>query len=188
MSVFGLALFFDGATRAIAGRAGQARHVRGVAQKSALVTAAVLALATPVIVHFEGDIRRGYRDPIGIVTACSGHTKTAQLGKTYTAQECRDLLARDLEEHNAGLLTCVKAPMPPEVHAAMLSWAFNVGVNNACRSTAIKKLNAGDFTGACNELLKWTLAGGRELPGLVRRRQAENRLCLGQPLPLEVTR
>ena len=161
--------------------------IRGMAQKGALVTAAVLALATPVIVHFEGDIRRGYRDPIGIVTACSGHTKTAQLGKTYTTEECRDLLARDLEEHNAGLLTCVKTPMAPHVHAALLSWAFNVGVNNACKSTAVRKLNAGDVTGACNELLKWTLARGKELPGLVRRRQTEHRLCLNKPLSLGVS-
>lgn len=161
--------------------------IRGTAQKSLVIGAAVTALVTPVVLHFEGEIRRGYRDPIGIVTACVGHTSTAKLGKTYTHQECADLLARDLADHNAGLLACVKVGMPPEVHAALLSWAFNVGVANACKSTALKKINQGDFQGGCKELLKWTLAGGKELPGLVRRRQAEYQLCTGRPPTLGVT-
>ena len=99
--------------------------------------------------------------PIGIVTSCVGHTKTAQLGRTYTHEECLAQLQQDLSEHNAGLLSCVKVGMPPNVHAALLSWAFNVGVANACKSTAVRKVNAGDFAGACAELSRWTLAGGK---------------------------
>lgn len=148
--------------------------------KVAAVSGAVLALATPVVVHFEGEIRHGYRDPIGIVTACVGHTKTAQLGRAYTHEECLALLERDLVEHDAGLLACVKVGMPPEVHAALLSWAFNVGVANACGSTLVRKLNAGDRMGACAELSKWVLADGKPLPGLARRRVAERALCEGR--------
>jgi lysozyme len=152
---------------------------RGTAQKTVLISTAVLALTTPVVLHFEGEIRHGYRDPIGVVTSCVGHTKTAALGRTYTHEECLDLLARDLTEHNAALLACVKVGMPPNVHAALLSWAFNVGAANACKSTALKKINVGDFPGGCAELLRWTMAGGKELAGLKRRRQAEYQLCMG---------
>lgn len=151
-------------------------------QKVAAVSAAVLALATPVVVHFEGEIRHGYRDPIGIVTSCIGHTgEGAQLGRTYTHEECLAQLTADLAEHDAGLLACVKVNMPANVHAALLSWAFNVGVANACGSSAVRKVNAGDFQGGCAELLRWTMAGGRELEGLKRRRRAEYQLCMGTP-------
>jgi lysozyme len=155
--------------------------------KFAAVSAAVAALATPVVVHFEGEIRRGYRDPIGIVTACVGHTKTAQLGRAYTHAECLALLEHDLAEHNAGLLACVKVGMPPNVHAALLSWSFNVGVGAACESSAVRRLNRGDFAGACAELARWTMAGGKVMPGLVRRRAAERALCEGRPLSLGAT-
>jgi lysozyme len=142
-----------------------------------VVAAAVAALATPVVVHYEGEIRRGYRDPIGIVTACVGHTATAQMGRTYTAAECRTLLEHDLGEHNAGMLSCVKVPMDDHVHAALLSFTFNVGVQNFCTSALVRKLNAGDTAGACAELSRWVNAGGRQLPGLVKRRAAERELC-----------
>lgn len=155
--------------------------------KVAAVSAAVLALATPVVVHFEGEIRHGYRDPIGIVTACVGHTKTAELGRAYTPEECRALLAADLAEHNAGLLACVKPEMPANVHAAVLSWAFNVGVAKACASTLVRKLNLGDWAGACAELSRWTMAGGQVLAGLVRRRATERALCEGRPVSLGVS-
>lgn len=155
--------------------------------KAAAISGAVLTLATPIVLHFEGEVRHGYRDPIGIVTACVGHTKTAQLERAYTHQECLDMLERDLVDHNAGLLACVKVGMPPNVHAALLSWAFNVGVAKACGSSAVRRLNAGDTAGACAELARWTMAGGKELPGLVKRRAAERALCEGRPLALGAT-
>ncbi len=142
--------------------------------------AAVVALASPVVVHFEGEIRHGYRDPLGIVTACVGHTKTAQLGRAYTAAERADLLRTDLAEHHAGLRACLKGNVPPHVEAALLSFAFNVGVAKACGSTAVAKVNRGDFAGGCTELSKWGMAGGSVLPGLVKRREAERALCEGK--------
>ena len=61
--------------------------------------------------------------------------------------------------------------------AAFLSFAFNVGAQKFCGSTLVKKANQGDMPGACAELSRWTYAGGRELPGLVKRRAAERALC-----------
>jgi len=62
---------------------------------------------------------------------------------------------------------------------AYVSWAYNVGAAAACKSTLVKKLNRSDYVGACNELLRWNRAGGRVLPGLVKRRKAERNMCLG---------
>lgn len=121
---------------------------------------------------------RGYRDPIGIVTACSGHTKTAVLGRPYTVEECNQLLDQDLAEHAAGAMACINVPTSTGERAAYVSFAFNVGVGAFCKSTMARKLNAGDHKAACDELMRWTRAGGRELPGLVTRRETERDLCL----------
>ena len=139
-------------------------------------TAATLLNFVPA---FEGVVLRGYKDPIGIVTACAGHTRTAVLGRPYTREECTKLLDEDLAEHAAGVMSCIKVPTNPGERAAYVSFGFNVGTGAFCKSTMARKLNAGDRHGACDELFKWTKAGGRELPGLVRRRKAEHALCVG---------
>jgi lysozyme len=144
------------------------------------IAAGVVAIAVPLVSFYEGTIFKGYRDPIGIVTACTGHTKTAVMGKNYTPAECEQLLAEDLFEHDAAIDKCIHVPMTDYQHAAFLSFAFNVGSGAFCKSTMNKKLNAGDYAGACAELSRWTYAGGRELPGLVRRRATERATCEGK--------
>lgn len=131
-----------------------------------------------MVPKFEGMVLRGYKDPIGIVTACAGHTKTAVLGKAYTMEQCNKLLDQDLAEHAKGAMRCIKVPTTPGERAAYVSFAYNVGTGAFCKSTMVRKLNAGDYIGACNELGRWTQAGGKELKGLVRRRAAERALCV----------
>lgn len=148
----------------------------------ATVGAGAAAMLLSIVPQFEGMVLRGYKDPIGIVTACAGHTKTAILGRPYTRAECAALLEQDLVEHAKGLQQCVKVPLNAGQTAAFVSFTYNVGVGAFCRSTMVRKLNAGDYEGACNELPKWTKAGGRVLPGLVKRRAAEQAICEGRQL------
>lgn len=145
----------------------------------ATVGAGCCAALLSYVPQFEGTVLRGYKDPIGIVTACTGNTKSAVLGKPYTKAECEQLLIDDLLEHSAGVLACVKKPMTTGQKAAAISFAFNVGVGSFCNSTMARKLNAGDAT-ACAELSRWTKAGGTELPGLVKRRKVERDMCEGR--------
>ena len=70
-------------------------------------------------------------------------------------------------------------PMYQYEFDAIISWSFNVGARAACGSTLVKKLQAFDYAGACNELLKWNKFQGRELAGLTKRRQSEYRQCMG---------
>jgi lysozyme len=77
-------------------------------------------------------------------------------------------------------LECINHPLTDGQKAAFLSFAFNVGNGNFCGSTLVRKANAGDMRGACAELSRWVYAGGKELPGLVRRRAAERAMCEGQ--------
>lgn len=150
--------------------------------KRLLVTlgAGTAALLTAYVPTFEGMVLRGYRDPIGIVTACSGHTATAVLGKPYSLAECQALLEHDLIEHATGVVGCIKQPLSMGQKAAFTSFAFNVGTTKFCRSTLAKKANLGDMAGACAELSRWVRAGGKPLPGLVKRRQIERDMCEGR--------
>ena len=70
----------------------------------ALGLSGVLAAAGVTVATFEGKELTGYLDPVGIETACYGHTKTAIAGKAYTEDECLGLLAQDLDEHNSMLM------------------------------------------------------------------------------------
>jgi len=143
----------------------------------ALVGAAAATTLGAFVPEFEGMVLRGYKDPVGIVTACAGHTLTAQLGRPYTKEECDSLLEYDLAVHAAGVMKCVKPEMTTGQKAAFVSFAYNVGIRKFCESTMAKKLNSGDAAGACKELSRWTTAGGKQLMGLVRRRAAERALC-----------
>ena len=143
----------------------------------AKIGAAAAALAISTVTFYESTVQRTYRDPIGIITACTGHTgPELKMGQTFTREQCDDMLAKDLLEH-AAALDCIKAPLADGQKAAFLSFAFNVGNGAFCGSTLARKANAGDMRGACAELSRWTLAGGRELAGLVKRRAAERALC-----------
>lgn len=96
----------------------------------------------------EGKRLKAYRDSVGIPTIGVGHTSAAgppavTLGMTITAQECDDILIRDLAKFEAILDKALKIPVADHEYDALLSIMFNVGPKFAT-STAIKRLNAGD--------------------------------------------
>ena len=136
----------------------------GAGPSAAMVTvmgAALAVLALQFTPPFEGTVHRGYRDIGGVITACTGHTETAQLGRTYTPGECRRLLESDLIQHYQGLMGCLRDGLPPHVAAAVLDFAFNVGVAKACTSNVVRKINAGDVAGGCAAFMDWMLVAGR---------------------------
>lgn len=134
----------------------------------------------------EGKVNTTYVDPVGILTVCYGNTgKEAVKGKVYTDEQCLDQLAEDLREHDKQMMSYVYVPLKDYQHAAILSFTYNVGAGSFKSSTLLKKLNAKDYIGACNELPKWNRAGGKILKGLVTRREAERQICLGN-LPTEI--
>lgn len=145
------------------------------------VAAAALALsavgAAGVIAH-EGWIKVGYKDPIGIVTACAGHTATAQLGRVYTDAECHALLRQDVREAEQAVRRLVTVRLTQAQFDALVSFTFNVGQGNLARSTLLRKLNAGDCVGAANEFPRWNRAGGRVFRGLTIRRQDERAMFI----------
>lgn len=147
--------------------------------------AAALAIATALAVPAEGLRQYAYRDPIGLPTICFGSTKGVQMGDFRTVPECKALLTKEMLHAVSTVDTC-RPGLPINVLAAFSDAAYNVGPHIACdtgRSTAARLLKAGDIVGACNQLPRWsraTVAGvSVQLPGLVKRREMERRVCLG---------
>jgi lysozyme len=151
------------------------RRAAGVAGVVGAVAAAVLLAFTPVQ---EGRVLKTYRDIGGILTYCDGATENAQAGRTYTPAQCDAQLDRDLERHAAGIARCVPMDrLTDGQKVAFVDAAFNIGISAFCGSSMARKANAGDMAGACEALLLWNRAGGREVAGLTRRRERERELC-----------
>lgn len=139
----------------------------------------VLVTGGVFIATHEGHVPGTYVDPVGIVTACYGHTSpTLEIGVELTEDECLELLAEDLSKHNRELLQAVEVELSEGEHVAYLSFHYNVGATNFRNSTLLQLLNAELRVEACEQLTRWVYAGGERLPGLIRRREEEKQICL----------
>lgn len=143
--------------------------------------AGVIALTVAMLSFFEGVEYKPYKDVVGVTTVCFGHTGTDIIPtKTYSESECLALLEKDINKVRKGVDPLIKVDIDDNTRAAIYSFAYNVGTGAFARSMMLKKLNAGDIAGACNELKRWTYAGGKEWKGLITRREIENSVCLGE--------
>lgn len=135
---------------------------------------------------FEGIRQTAYRDPgPGTITVCYGSTTDVDPRKIYSLDECRDRLDRDMLSAVETVERCAPG-LPPNVLASLADAAYNLGPRIVCdreSSTLARHLAAGRIDDACRELPRWSrarVAGVMvTLPGLVKRREAEMRLCLG---------
>lgn len=147
-----------------------------------LTTAAAIAAA--IAVPAEGLRQYAYYDPPGILTVCYGSTTNVVAGKKYSLEECRARLDADMMAAVVAVDRC-QPGLPEPVLAAFADAVYNIGPKVACSmtsSTAARMLRAGDYTGACKQLPRWdkaNIAGAMvPLPGLTKRRKAEETLCL----------
>mgnify|MGYP006352827035 FL=1 len=138
--------------------------------------ALALAICIPLTAGFEGLRQYVYRDPVGIPTFCFGETANPQWGRTYSIEECTAILSPRVAQAIAEVQSCTTAELSPQRLAALGSFAYNVGGAAYCKSTLNRRINAGD-PNACQELDRWVNARGVKLPGLVKRRAEERKLC-----------
>lgn len=115
-----------------------------------------------------------------VATIGFGDTHGVKLGDRTDPVRALIRLGDHVEAFQVQLRKCIgDVPMYQNEWDAVVSWAYNVGPGAACSSTLVRKLQARDYSGACAELLRWTKFNGRDLPGLVKRRQGEYRQCMG---------
>ena len=140
---------------------------------------AISAVGFVAIAGWEGFREEAYIPIAGDVpTIGFGHTAGVRLGDTVTVEQALTLLRGDVREAERGVLSCVKVPLSQGELDAYVSLAFNIGTGAFCGSTLVRKLNAGDYRGACEEIKRWHFSGGKSVPGLENRRQAEFEMCM----------
>ncbi|MGE3770421.1 MAG: lysozyme [Bdellovibrionales bacterium] len=126
--------------------------------------------------EFEGLRLAAYRCPAGFWTIGFGHTATAAPGQHITVAEAEALLHSDVRRFAQGVTRMVTAPLGSNQFAALVCFAFNVGLHALENSTLLRLLNRGWYSQVPTQLLRWNKIKGRAAPGLTRRRQAEGQL------------
>ncbi len=144
------------------------------------------------LVHKSGPMYlKVYLDMVGVPTACDGLTgpeinKARRDGKKFTEAECTRLLEAELVEKALEVRKCAPQlwyPGTDYIRYSSISLAYNVGSPTACTSTSFKLLRAGDNIAGCEAAKKFRMAGGRVVPGLVKRRGREWEACVTYLLP-----
>jgi lysozyme len=172
----------------------------------------VMALRTTerglaLIREFEGLRLAGYVCPAGVATIGYGHTEAAGgavrykdgtsaskviVGRAITKAEAERILAADIDRFEDGVERAIGpamlARLSPHQFDALVSLAFNIGLGAFGRSTVLKRIKAGRFDMVPAAIMMWVKAGGKTLPGLVRRRRAECALWREDPSEIDVER
>lgn len=146
-----------------------------------------LDIAAELCKRFEGFRSKPYLCPAGIPTIGYGSTyytggqkvtlKDAPIGepaaRAMLLHELLNTYAPGVIRQCPGLLVFAAANDDWRRLNAIVDFAYNLGVGRLQTSTLRRRINACDWEGAQEELMKWTRGGGKVLPGLVARRKAE---------------
>lgn len=139
----------------------------------------VSAIGIVGIAGYEGYRGEAYKDTGGVPTIGFGETKDVKMGQKTTPDRALVQLLASTEKHADGIRQCITVPLYQHEFDAYVSFAYNAGVGGFCKSTMVKKLNAGDYAGACAEMKRWVYVQGKPSQGLVNRRESEYRMCMG---------
>ena len=144
---------------------------------------ATLSLSAATLVSMA--MHEGFRDkaylptPDDTLTIGFGSTKGVKAGDTITPERALVRLLEDAGTFEQAVKRCAPVPMHPHEFSAFVSLTYNIGQGAFCKSTVAKRLNAGDYTGACDAILMWDKQAGKTLRGLTIRRKKERDQCLG---------
>lgn len=153
----------------------------------------LLAISAAGLIGFavhEGYRENAYDDGVGVQTVGFGTTTRSdgtpvRRGDKLPVERALVRLGEDVARFEREMRACLgEVPLHQHEWDAYVSLTYNIGAPAFCRSSLVKRLQQTppDYAGACAELLKWTRAGGQVLPGLVKRRQDEFKLCTeGRP-------
>jgi lysozyme len=99
--------------------------------------------------------------------------------RVWTKPEIDELFRTDVGTFERGVLRLIPGVDGRQgAFDALVSFAYNAGLGNLQRSQIRIRANRGDWEGAADAFKQWTKGGGKVLPGLVRRREAEIALFL----------
>lgn len=128
----------------------------------------------------------GYSDtaiipvPGDILTIGFGTTGGVKPGDRITPPKALARALTDVQKFEGAVKRCVTVPLHQFEYDAYIRLSYNIGTGAFCNSTLVKKLNAGDYKEACQQILVWNKFKGKPLRGLTIRRQKEYKLCKGE--------
>lgn len=137
------------------------------------------------IARFEGLRTKLYNDPSGHCSIGYGHlvhrgpcngTEPAEFRAGISQQRATRLLKSDAGVAASAVNQHVKVKLTQQQFDALVSFTYNVGAGAFRESTLLQRLNAGRYDAVRGQLRLWNKGGGKVLPGLVSRREAEARL------------
>jgi lysozyme len=145
--------------------------------------------------HHEGIRQKPYRCPAKLWTVGCGHVlypRQAQMkleerdsfpleerdNRTFSMDEVNEIMKNDLNRFERGVEKYCPVKLTQGQFDALVSFSFNLGLGTLQRSTLRQKVIRGEMEEAAEEFLKYTLAGGKVLKGLVTRRNDERALFL----------
>ena len=134
-----------------------------------------------LVKKFEGFYPTRYICPGRKPTIGYGHV--IEVGEEFgslTEAGASALLEKDLRIAALAVEKKVSVHLCQHMADALISFVFNIGAGAFGKSTLLRLLNAGDYAGAAGQFGRWINAGGKPLAGLVRRREAERKLFLGE--------
>lgn len=154
---------------------------------------AVNAAGIELVKHFESCLKplgagkfASYADPgygwsvatIGWGTVIYPDGRKVKKGDVITQAQADEYLAWEVAQKAEGVESLVKVKVNDDMFAALVSFAYNAGTGALSKSTLLRLLNSGDYTGASKEFAKWNKSNGKALKGLTRRRASEKNLFL----------
>jgi GH24 family phage-related lysozyme (muramidase) len=139
--------------------------------RSKIMTQTINDAGLKLIESFEGLRLTAYQDSVGVWTIGYGHTRGVAHGQIITQQQAEAFLQQDLGVAE-GAVNGLGLTLTDNQFAALVSFAFNLGGGN------LNKLLKNGLAAVPDRILLFDHAGGKQLAGLTRRRQAERALYL----------
>lgn len=166
--------------KSIASMFGNAAPTLAVPTPAALVSDLWLPLCLRLTIASEGCKLTAYPDPAsGAEPWTIGYGATGadiHQGTVWTQAQAEARLQAYLARFGAAVDVVVISAITPNQKAALVDFAYNVGVGAFSQSTLLRLLNSGDLAGAAAQFNAWTYADGKQMPGLIVRRQRERDL------------
>lgn len=144
-------------------------------------------LAAEVIKEFEGFESKPYLCPSGIPTIGYGNTmytngeRVTMDDEEITEEQAEEMLLDTIKSVEKQVKNVLEVKLKPHQLAALISFTYNVGIGNLSNSTLLAWVNSNpDYSRIPEQFRRWNKGGGRVLKGLVRRREAEVALWIGE--------
>ena len=155
------------------------------ATRTKVAALVISAVGLGGIANHEGFKTEAYRPvPQDVPTLGFGSTfyedgTKVKMGDKITKERAVILLKNTTSGFEQKIKQCIRVPLYQYEYDAFVSLTFNIGSGAFCGSTLVKRLNNFDYTGACQEILKWDKFNQKPLKGLTIRRQQEYKQCIG---------